>query len=178
MKNVFCSVFATIGVLLSPGLLAQNVVLEGSVGIAEPQSGPYESSLLMDGSVSYSSSGWLYRIGFTAFDAFKSDSRSNPIEIETSGVYLQAIKVVTLEPFDIEIGAGLYRTHSEAFMEKSPYNASQRKIGSAYDTNPVVTVALVKNMAKSFSLLGGFKYINDVSGSDLHMIYAGGRFNF
>lgn len=178
IKKLIFGLFTYVGITASLGVQAEDFILEGSLGAAEPQSGSYDSSLLMEGSAGFHSNGWIYRIGFTVFDAFKSDDANNKLEIETSGAYLHAAKIVDLEPFNLEIGAGLYRTRSEAFMAKSPHNSGQRKIGSAYGTSPFATIALVKEINTLLSLQGGFKYINDVSGSDLNMIYAGIRFNF
>lgn len=151
----------------------KNLHLEAGIGAVSVENRDYDEGLVLDQAFAYSSSGFIFRIGFVHMEDINPDSTddSESAEIEINGPYIGAAKVIDMDVLQLEVGAGLLYSETVATL-------LGRELGEDRDSSPMINIKLVKSFGSVFALQGGWKYIDDVSGGDLHLFQAGVRFSF
>lgn len=165
---------AVSGIVLSaPSIAETQFRADVGVGFVHIDGGGYEEGFVLDQSVSYENV-LLYRLGYVYMDEIHlDDSRynGNDAEIEVNAPYVGVGKAFDLKPLQVEVGGGVMFAKTEGVFLGRTFKDDR-------ETSPYLNAQLLLPLSEFISLRADYKYIDDVSGGDLHLFSGGVRFKF
>lgn len=146
--------------------------LDAGLGAIQVSSGGFEGGYVVDPALAYEN-GVVYRVGVLAIRDLQSnkDTDRSEREVEVSAVYLGVSKALAIKRVKAEIGGGVVFSNAEAYYD-------EEKVGEDREISPYLNVKLILDLTKFLSMQTDWKYIDDVSGGDFHVLEAGVRFSF
>lgn len=159
------------GSLFPCAALAENFHIDLTAGPVFVLQDGYEDSQVLDHAISFSNSGFVYRLGGILLNDLETEGESVDSHLEIRGVYLAFYKELDMDAVLIELGGGAVFSETEAFI-------LDRRVADERDQSPFLNVKVVKPINNFFALEGDWKYFDDLSGGDLHFVQAGVRFSF
>lgn len=150
----------------------KKIRLDTGGGYVFVSSGGYEKGYVLDQSIAYENA-LVYRLGVAYINNLRpEDSRfSDDSELKTRALYFGVSKPIDLNRFKLEVGAGVMLSETEAHY-------FGRKVAEDKDTSPYLHLKLILDLGELVSLQADWKYVDDVSGGDLHLLETGVRFSF
>ncbi len=154
-------------------LAETNMHITAGIGAVSVENRDYDEGVLLDHSFGFSAVGFVLDGGFLYMDNITPSGvdDSADAEIKVKGPYIGVAKIIDFEVLQLEVGGGLMYSETVATF-------LGREISEDTDTSPMASIRLTKNMNDFFAVHGNWKYIDDVSGGDLHLFQAGVRFSF
>ena len=170
MNKRLLTLFLSLFVTYSTASYGGEFLIDAGVGAAFASEGEFEPTVVVDVSGGYQFSFLSLKAGVVAFSEFENESNSD-FEIEVNGIYLGIAKNVSAKVLEFELGAGLVASQSEATFRGDEFETDD-------DVSPYFNVMILKPLPGPVSLFGQYKYINDLSGSDIDLYEAGARIKF
>ena len=131
----------------------------------------YDNGIAFDNAIAYAHKSVVYRIGALYLDGLEPAGARRDTEIEVKAIYLNIAKRLDVKAFALELGGGVVFSESEAeFLG--------RELAEEDDESPFINVKVIKDLNDFFSLQADWKYVDDLTGGDLHLLQAGVRFSF
>ncbi|WNO10143.1 hypothetical protein [Teredinibacter sp. KSP-S5-2] len=150
---------------------AENLQIEGTFGVANLSKSGYTSGENSEISIAYTTPNIFYRVGGTYIGGFSLSEDRDHSDVNIGGIFAGVGNTFDLGFLDMDIEGGLLYSKLEASYQG-------RDLDEQNDTSPYLTVKFEKRLPKLVGIHLGYKYINDLSGSDINLIQAGVRFHF
>lgn len=146
--------------------------LDTGLGVVQVSSGGFEGGYVVDPAIAYED-GLVYRVGALAIRDLRSSSGSDKseTEIEVSAIYFGISKALDIKRLKAEVGGGVMFSNAQAYYY-------DEKVGEDSETSPYLNVKFIFDLTKFLSIQTDWKYIDDISGGDFHVLEAGVRFSF
>lgn len=158
-------------ILLSSTTFSDAIRLDLSAGSVAVGNADYNTGAAGMAGASFNFNSLIIGGGVLKIIELRPDDQRSDTEIEVTGIYLGLAKEIDFKVLSLELGGGAVYAETEA-------DYLGRELNSDDDVSPYVSARLVKGFGPLFSLQGGWQYIDDLSGGDLHLFQAGVRFSF
>lgn len=175
MNKIFRTSLAAIAAtfMVAEALQAEGKIhVDAGLGVVQVSSGGFEGGYVVDPAISYEN-GLVYRIGVLAIRDLRLSrgTDKNKTEVNVSGVYAGVSKAFDINRLKAEVGGGVMFSNAQAYYYKE-------KVGEDREISPYVNVKLILKLTKLLSIQTDWKYIDDISGGDFHVLEVGVRFSF
>ena len=147
--------------------------LEPSIGLVSIENREYDEGYVLDHAFAVSSRGFMFRAGVLHMAGITPEgvASTNDAEIKITAAHLGASKIIDLNIVLLEIGGGLLYSETKArFMG--------RELAEDRDTSPMFNAKVIRKINDFFAVQADWKYMDDLSGGNVHTLQAGVRFSF
>ena len=170
MKNYFLSLPFALLAMVGINAHSGEFLVDAAAGIASVGEGDYDYAGFIDVSGGYEFSALSLKGGVLAFSEFENENNRD-FAIQVNGVYVGIAKNISFKVIEFEVGAGLVAAESEATFRGD-------EIATDNDTSPYINAMILQPLPGPVLLFGQYKYIDDLSGTDIHLFEAGARIKF
>lgn len=150
---------------------SENLQIEGSLGVANLSKSGYTSGENSEISIAYTTPNIFYRVGGSYIGGFSLSEDRDHSDVNIGGIFAGIGNTFDLGFLDMDLEGGLLYSELQASYQG-------RDLDDQNDTSPYITVKVEKRLSKLVGIHLGYKYINDLIGSDINLIQAGVRFHF